>query len=182
VFLCKLLQKRYSFVIKVYLHIVVQTQHIGVHCYSTYKIVLSRKLFKLKNLDDLWITNKIKNFSKWVLTDGDRSQLIVKKCYFRIGLLVTIFKKKSLDLSNILSVNSKCSFWNQNSKNNLEIKTKTVAYVCYRFEHIVLALDGELVKTYWCRLCSWRPRLFQVCKCQWWGCTLSQLFPYQLSQ
>lgn len=55
--------------IKVYLYIVVQTQHIGVHCGADYKIVLSRGVFKLQILDDLWITNKIKKNSKWLLTD-----------------------------------------------------------------------------------------------------------------
>lgn len=55
--------------IKVYLYIVVQTQHIGVHCGADYKIVLSRVVFKLQILDDLWITNKIKKNSKWLLTD-----------------------------------------------------------------------------------------------------------------
>jgi len=51
-------------VIKVYLYIVVQTQHIGVHRDASYKIVLSPWLFKLQILDDLWITNKIKKNSK----------------------------------------------------------------------------------------------------------------------
>jgi len=46
-------------VIKVYLHIVVQTQHIGVLMFSGYKIVLLASVFKAQTLDDLWITCKI---------------------------------------------------------------------------------------------------------------------------
>ncbi|ARC92367.1 hypothetical protein F0224_08955 [Vibrio coralliilyticus] len=71
-FSCNSCKKCSGFVIKVYLYIVVQTQHIGVHCCASYKIVLSMPLFKLQIWDDLWITNKNENFSKWTLTDGVR--------------------------------------------------------------------------------------------------------------
>jgi len=60
-------------VIKVYLYIVVQTQHIGVHQGADYKIVLSPSVFKLQILDDLWITNKIEKNSKCLLTDEVRA-------------------------------------------------------------------------------------------------------------
>ncbi|KOO09943.1 hypothetical protein AKJ18_36790 [Vibrio xuii] len=53
-----------GFVIEVYLYIVVQTQHIGVHVIAGYKIVLSMDIFKLQILDDLWITVKIKKICK----------------------------------------------------------------------------------------------------------------------
>jgi len=64
VFLCNSCKIRSGFVIKVYLYIVVQTQHIGVQWSAGYKIVLSLAHFKLEILDDLWITNKNKKNSK----------------------------------------------------------------------------------------------------------------------
>ena len=84
--------------IKVYLYIVVQTQHIGVQWSAGYKIVLSLALFKLEILDDLWITNKNKKNSKWLLTDEIRADKIVQNYRFGIGLEVTTNKKKFLDL------------------------------------------------------------------------------------
>jgi len=41
----------------------VQTQHIGVLCFASYKIVLSEAHFKLQIWDSLWITSKNKKNS-----------------------------------------------------------------------------------------------------------------------
>ncbi|NIY81379.1 hypothetical protein HCZ42_00225 [Vibrio hepatarius] len=62
--MCNSCKIRSSSVIKVYLYIVVQTQHIGVHLSAGYKIVLSKVVFKVQILDDLWITYKIKKNCK----------------------------------------------------------------------------------------------------------------------
>ncbi|HAS8388878.1 TPA: hypothetical protein I7701_19120 [Vibrio vulnificus] len=75
--MCNSCKIRSGFVIKVYLYIVVQTQHIGVHRGADYKIVLSPLYFKLQILDDLWITNKNEKNSKCLLTDEVRAAKIV---------------------------------------------------------------------------------------------------------
>ncbi|KGY12245.1 hypothetical protein NM22_13335 [Vibrio tubiashii] len=74
--MCNFCKNELGFVIKVYLYIVAQTQHIGVHRGASYKIVLSEMVFKLQNGDDLWITNKIKKNSKCLLTDEVRADKI----------------------------------------------------------------------------------------------------------
>ncbi len=75
--------------IKVYLYIDVETLHIGVSSFSNYKIVLSRLVFKLQILDDLWITDKNKKNSKYPLTEDLRARLSGEKYAFEIGLEVT---------------------------------------------------------------------------------------------
>ncbi|EGU46418.1 hypothetical protein VII00023_03173 [Vibrio ichthyoenteri ATCC 700023] len=72
----------FGFASKIYLYIVVQTQDIGVILSAGYKIVLLTLLFKLKILDDLWITDKIKKNSKWILTHEIRWDLTVEKYCF----------------------------------------------------------------------------------------------------
>ncbi|EGU31228.1 hypothetical protein VIS19158_21496 [Vibrio scophthalmi LMG 19158] len=67
----------FGFASKIYLYIVVQTQDIGVILSAGYKIVLSGTIFKLKILDDLWITDKNKKNSKWILTHEIRPDLKV---------------------------------------------------------------------------------------------------------
>ncbi|EGU34125.1 hypothetical protein VIBRN418_00611 [Vibrio sp. N418] len=67
----------FGFASKIYLYIVVQTQDIGVILAAGYKIVLSGTIFKLKILDDLWITDKNKKNSKWILTHEIRPDLKV---------------------------------------------------------------------------------------------------------
>ena len=64
---------------KIDLYILVQTQDIGVISSLHYKIVLSRLVFKLKILDDLWISDNIKKNSKWMLTHEIRPGLTAEK-------------------------------------------------------------------------------------------------------